>query len=189
MPLRITSPAFIEGSRIPKKYTCDGDNVAPPLEWTGLPEGSKSIAVICEDPDAPSGTFTHWVLYDVPASKHGLAEGAAIGKTGVNDFGQTGFGGPCPPRKDTAHHYHFHVYALDTDSLGADGLSKADARDAISGVDWVRVGGGLVCSGNDLDQFLFRRAKVRVPVESAWRRDACAIWRRRIRLGTVAPAL
>jgi Raf kinase inhibitor-like YbhB/YbcL family protein len=123
----------MDGARIPKKHTCDGDNVAPPLEWSGLPEGSKSVAIICEDPDAPSGTFTHWLLYDVPISRHRLDEGASIGKAGVNDFGNAGFGGPCPPRKDQAHHYHFHIYALDTDSLGPSGLSKDDAKKAMSG--------------------------------------------------------
>ena len=133
MTLRISSAAFMDGARIPKKHTCDGDNVAPPLEWSGLPEGSKSVAIICEDPDAPSGTFTHWLLYDVPISKHRLDEGASIGKAGVNDFGKAGFGGPCPPRKDQAHHYHFHIYALDTDSLGPSGLSKDDAKKAMSG--------------------------------------------------------
>jgi Raf kinase inhibitor-like YbhB/YbcL family protein len=133
MSLRVNSPAFMDGARIPKKYTCDGDNVAPPLEWSLLPSGSKSVAIICEDPDAPSGVFTHWVHYDVPASKNRLAEGAPLGKDGENDFGTQGFGGPCPPRRDQAHHYQFHVYALDTDSLGPAGLSKDDARKAMSG--------------------------------------------------------
>jgi len=123
----------MDGARIPKKFTCDGQNVAPPLEWSGLPDESKSVAVICEDPDAPSGTFTHWLLYDIPTSKHRLDEGASIGKPGVNDFGTEGFGGPCPPQKSGAHHYHFHVYALDTPSLGPVGMSKDDAREAMNG--------------------------------------------------------
>jgi hypothetical protein len=133
MTFRISSPAFMNGGRIPKKYTCDGENVAPPIEWSGAPEGSKSVAIICEDPDAPSGTFTHWVLYDVPVSKHRLAEGTEMGTVGVNDFGVRGFGGPCPPSNDAAHHYAFHVYALDTDSLGPPGLSKDAAREAMNG--------------------------------------------------------
>ena len=133
MALRVSSPAFADGAAIPRKYTCDGQNVAPPLELSGVPNGSKSIAVICEDPGAPSGTFTHWVLYDVPASKHTIAERALAGKAGMNDFGDTGFGGPCPPKKDGAHHYHFHVYALDTTSLGPPGLSKHDALAAMEG--------------------------------------------------------
>ena len=80
MPFRISSPAFMDGGRIPRKYTCDGDNVAPPLEWSGAPDGSKSVAIICEDPDAPSGTFTHWVVYDIPVAKHRLYEGSALAR-------------------------------------------------------------------------------------------------------------
>ena len=133
MALRVSSPAFADGAAIPRKYTCDGQNVAPPLELRGMPNESKSIAVICDDPDAPSGTFTHWILYDVPASAHTIAERASIGKSAVNDFGKTGFGGPCPPKKDGAHHYRFHVYALDTASLGRPGLSKQDALKAMEG--------------------------------------------------------
>ena len=131
MALRVSSPAFADGAPIPKKYTCDGSNVAPPLEWTGVPNDSRSLAVICEDPDAPSGTFTHWVLYNLPPSTRALGEGASIGTAGRNDFGKSGFGGPCPPSKDAAHHYQFHVYALDVDSIGATGLSRRDALQAI----------------------------------------------------------
>lgn len=131
MPLLVSSPAFSNGSEIPRKYTCDGQNAAPPLEWSGVPDGARSMAVICEDPDAPSGTFTHWVLYDIPASSHGLPEQPKIGTAGINSFGKMGFGGPCPPKKDRAHHYHFYVYALDIESLGASGLSKDDAWSAM----------------------------------------------------------
>jgi Raf kinase inhibitor-like YbhB/YbcL family protein len=133
MPMRVSSPAFSDNGAIPKQYTCDGQNVAPPLQWSGVPEQAKSVAVICDDPDAPSGTFTHWVLYDIPAATHALAERASIGKAGVNSFGKAGFGGPCPPKKDDAHHYHFHVYALDVDSIGPGGLSKEDALKAMKG--------------------------------------------------------
>jgi Raf kinase inhibitor-like YbhB/YbcL family protein len=134
MTLKVSSPAFSNGASIPTRFTCDGQDVAPPLEWSGVPSEAKTVAVICEDPDAPSGTFTHWVLYDVPASSRGIREGAAsIGKAGKNDFGRTGFGGPCPPKKDAAHHYHFHVYALDLDTLGPAGLSKQDALRAMRG--------------------------------------------------------
>ena len=133
MTLQVTSPAFSNGTSIPTVYTCDGQDVAPPLEWSGAPKQTKSLAVICEDPDAPSGIFTHWVLYDVPPSAHGIGEHASIGKAGVNDFGTKGFGGPCPPRRDSAHHYHFHVYALDLESLGPAGLSRHDAIKAMRG--------------------------------------------------------
>jgi phosphatidylethanolamine-binding protein (PEBP) family uncharacterized protein len=87
MALRISSPAFSSGADIPKKYTCNGQDLALPLEWSGVPKQSKSLAVICDDPDAPSGTFTHWVLDDTPASAQRLAEGASIGTAGVNSFG------------------------------------------------------------------------------------------------------
>jgi Raf kinase inhibitor-like YbhB/YbcL family protein len=133
MPLQVTSPAFADGGDIPRKYTCDGQNVAPPLEWSGVPKQSRSVAVICDDPDAPSGTFTHWVRYDIPASTPALGEQEPAGVAGVNSFGKMGFGGPCPPHKDRAHHYHFHVYALDLESLGRAGLSKEDALDAMQG--------------------------------------------------------
>src|SRR5262250_498274 len=75
MPIRVSSPAFMDGARIPRKYTCDGDNVAPPIEWSGMPDGARSVAIVCDDPDAPSGTFTHWVLYDIPTATHRLIEG------------------------------------------------------------------------------------------------------------------
>ena len=133
MALRVSSPAFSNGADIPKKYTCDGQNVAPPLEWSGIPKESKSVAVICEDPDAPSGTFTHWVRYNIPASTQALPERESAGAAGVNSFGKMGFGGPCPPKKDHSHHYHFRVYALDVDSLGRPGLSKEDALKAMQG--------------------------------------------------------
>ena len=133
MALRVSSSAFSNGADIPSKYTCDGQNVAPPLEWSGVPEESKSVAIICDDPDAPSGTFTHWVQYNIPASTHALPERESTGAAGVNSFGKMGFGGPCPPQKDRAHHYHFHVYALDVDSLGRPGLSKEDALKAMQG--------------------------------------------------------
>ena len=133
MTLHVSSPAFSDGATIPRKYTCDGEDVAPPLEWSGEPSRTRSVAVICEDPDAPSGTFTHWVLYDVPASTHGIQDRTPVGKAGVNDFGTKGFGGPCPPKRDSAHHYHFHVYALDIDSLGPAGLSKRDVMKKMRG--------------------------------------------------------
>jgi Raf kinase inhibitor-like YbhB/YbcL family protein len=131
MTLQVRSPAFSDNGAIPRQFTCDGQNIAPPLQWSGVPQQSKSIAVICDDPDAPSGTFTHWVLYDIPPSMQALSERAAIGTPGVNSFGEMGFGGPCPPAKDNAHHYHFHVYALDVDSIGPAGLSKEDALKAM----------------------------------------------------------
>jgi Raf kinase inhibitor-like YbhB/YbcL family protein len=134
MKMQVNSPAFSEGQTIPVKYTCDGDDVSPPIEWSGEPQEAKSVAIICDDPDAPSGTFTHWVLYDVDAHMHKLPEGASnVGKAGQNSFKQTGFGGPCPPAKDAAHRYVFHVYALDVESLGKPGLSRDAVASAIRG--------------------------------------------------------
>jgi Raf kinase inhibitor-like YbhB/YbcL family protein len=124
MALEVKSTAFGDGAMIPEKYTCDGENVSPPLEWSGTPRRARSLAVICDDPDAPSGLFTHWVLYDLPATVRMLAEGSSGGgKEGVNDFHALGYGGPCPP-PNGAHRYFFHVYALGIDSIGPSGLSR-----------------------------------------------------------------
>ncbi len=134
MAIRVTSPAFADGQPIPQKYSCDGENVSPPLEWHGIPDSAKSIALICDDPDAPSGTFTHWVLYDIPAAATRLSEGAAdTGKAGLNSFGKIGYGGPCPPPRDAAHRYVFRVYALDVASVGKPGLAGSDLSAAIEG--------------------------------------------------------
>jgi Raf kinase inhibitor-like YbhB/YbcL family protein len=132
MALDVSSSAFSEGQSIPEKYTCDGQNVSPPIKWSGAPEKTKSIALICEDPDALSGAFTHWVLYDLPGTTKELAEGSSDGgKEGVNGFGKKGYGGPCPP-PGPAHRYFFRIYALDTGSLSNAG-SKEDVTAAMQG--------------------------------------------------------
>jgi Raf kinase inhibitor-like YbhB/YbcL family protein len=131
MTLHVNSSAFSEGKPIPEKYTCDGQNVSPPLTWTGAPANTSSFAIIVDDPDAPSGTFTHWVLYDLPAGVTELKEAASgSGKEGVNDFGKKGYGGPCPP-PGGPHRYFFRVYALDRASLGRAGLSKQEVLAAM----------------------------------------------------------
>jgi Raf kinase inhibitor-like YbhB/YbcL family protein len=131
MPMHVSSSAFSEGQPIPKKYSCDGQNVSPPLKWDGVPENTKSVAIIVDDPDAPSGTFTHWILYDLPAKTSELKEGSSGGgKEGVNGFKKTGYGGPCPP-PNGAHRYVFRIYALDIESLGKAGLSKQDITAAM----------------------------------------------------------
>lgn len=117
--MRLRSPAFSNNEVLPRKYSCDGSNISPPLEWEDAPEGTRSFALIMDDPDAPSGTFTHWVAYNIPAEKKSLAEDIAtfekIGfMQGLNDFGKTTYGGACPPKGHGAHHYHFKLYALDT---------------------------------------------------------------------------
>src|SRR5919109_5056721 len=118
MMLKLTSPDFANGARIPARHTCDGENQSPELQWTRAPEGTRTFALVVDDPDAPSRSFTHWLLFDIPGSVHGLAEGTAeVGISGRNDFQQIGYGGPCPPRKDKAHRYFFRLYAMDVDSL------------------------------------------------------------------------
>jgi Raf kinase inhibitor-like YbhB/YbcL family protein len=133
MKLDVSSSAFSEGKSIPEKYTCDGENVSPPIKWSGAPANTKSIAMIVEDPDAPSGTFTHWVLYDMPGTTKEFGEGSSGGgKEGVNGFGKKGYGGPCPP-PGGPHRYFFRVYALDAPSLGSAGSSKEDVTAAMQG--------------------------------------------------------
>jgi Raf kinase inhibitor-like YbhB/YbcL family protein len=108
--LHITSPAFDTQGEMPRKYTCEGINVSPPLYITGIPRGTRSLAIIVEDPDAPMGTWTHWVVWNILPT-HVIHEGEVPGVQGVNDFGVNLYGGPCPP--SGTHHYHFKVYALD----------------------------------------------------------------------------
>jgi hypothetical protein len=118
--IQISSPAFADGAAIPKKYTCEGEDVSPPLKWGPTPEGTKSFALISEDPDAPSGTWVHWVIYDIPGEVNELSENIAKSevvlngvKQGLNDFEKIGYGGPCPPAGKT-HRYFFKIYALDS---------------------------------------------------------------------------
>lgn len=122
MSFTLTSPpAFKYGERIPRKYTCDDVDVSPPLQWSSAPPGTKSLVLIMEDPDAPIGTFTHWVLYNIPPDRTDLPENVpktpvveGIGVQGINDFGRVGYGGPCPPRGHGPHRYFFRLYALNT---------------------------------------------------------------------------
>ena len=136
--LQITSPSFTDGSTIPVRHTCEGDDVSPALEWSGLPAGVKSLALIVDDPDAPGGDWVHWVAYDLPADLRGVPEieaGAdvAVGSVdGVNDFGRRGYRGPCPP-PGAPHRYFFKLYALDT-LLGLEpGAKKSDMIRAMQG--------------------------------------------------------
>lgn len=134
----LTSSAFTDGSDIPTKYTCDGEDVSPPLEWSNLPQSTKSIALIVDDPDAPGRAFVHWVLYAVSPDSGGLPEGVPAGgvtpqgaRHGTNGFKRTGYGGPCPP--SGSHRYFFKLYALDS-GLGLEaGASKSDLLQAMEG--------------------------------------------------------
>jgi Raf kinase inhibitor-like YbhB/YbcL family protein len=137
--MEITSVAFQEGGTIPTQYTCDGQNKSPALSWSGVPEGTQSFALILYDSDAPAGTFTHWVIFNIPADTLELA--AAISTTsqlpsgalqGRNDFGSIGYSGPCPP-PGASHHYHFVVYALDLTLDLSAGASKAQVLSAMQG--------------------------------------------------------
>ncbi len=122
MNLTLTSSAFVDNGTVPRRYTCEGDDVSPPLSWSGVPARARSLALIVDDPDAPDPaapkrTWVHWVLYDIPASATGLAEacgprgGLSAALDGVNDWGRLGYGGPCPP---IGRHRYFHkLYALD----------------------------------------------------------------------------
>ena len=113
MPLTLSSPAFSEGSRIPERFTREGENISPPLNWTGIPEGTRSLALVVEDPDAPRGTFTHWIVFDIDPKTFEIGEDHApeSGRQGTNDWGQAEYGGPKPPSGE--HRYFFHLYALD----------------------------------------------------------------------------
>ena len=138
MTISIRSSAFEEGGMIPARYTCDGDDVSPPLAWEGLPEATRSIALIADDPDAPMGTWVHWVMWNVPAETKALAENIRPepelpdgSRQGITDFGRPGYGGPCPP--GGTHRYYFKVYALDTTLDLPSGTRKADLLKAMDG--------------------------------------------------------
>ena len=132
--MKLSSPAFAEGELIPSKYTCDGENVSPPLEWEGVPEQAKSLALITDDPDAPSGVFVHWLLFQIPVSEKGLTEGAGArssegGIHGKNGFGKVAYGGPCPP--SGTHRYYFRLYALDAQLTLQSGASRSELDSAM----------------------------------------------------------
>jgi Raf kinase inhibitor-like YbhB/YbcL family protein len=135
----LTSTAFSAGETIPKKFTCDGPDVSPKLSWNDPPAKTESFALIMDDPDAPAGTWVHWVLYDVPADAKELPEGvpkqeqlASGARQGRNDFGRIGYGGPCPP-PGKPHRYFLKLYALDTKLNLKSGATKADLERAMKG--------------------------------------------------------
>jgi hypothetical protein len=134
----LTSEAFQEGGLIPVEYTCAGANVSPPLAWSDVPAEAKALALVVDDPDAPRGTWVHWVVYDLPASARGLparvpAEAALAGggRQGRNDFGQTAYGGPCPP--GGTHRYYFKLYALNAALNLPPGATKQELLKAMYG--------------------------------------------------------
>ena len=139
MTLKITSPAFPHNGAIPQVHTCDGDDTPPPLAWSGVPQHAKSLALIVDDPDAPdpkapTHTYVHWVLHDIPASATGLPAGQALptgAREGVNDWKRRGYGGPCPPIG--RHRYFFKLYALDTMLGDLRAPKKTDLEKAMHG--------------------------------------------------------
>ncbi len=148
LTITVSSPAFADGAMIPASYTCDGAGTSPPLEWSGVPQAARGLVLICDDPDAPMGTFAHWVVVDLPSGSKGLKEGVAAdavlpaasivpagefaARQGKNDFGKVGYGGPCPP--GGTHRYVFRIYALDATIPWGDGSpGRSDVLKAIKG--------------------------------------------------------
>jgi Raf kinase inhibitor-like YbhB/YbcL family protein len=140
MAFSISTKSFKPAETIPTKYTCDGADVSPDLKWSEAPKNTKGFALICDDPDAPVGTFTHWVLYglahDAAELPEGMAKTPEVGypdcKQGKNDFGRVGYGGPCPPR-GSKHRYYFKLYALDAAVSLQPGASRSELESAIKG--------------------------------------------------------
>lgn len=138
MEIKLKSSAFENGGMIPKKYTCDGDDMSPPLSWSQVPEETQSFAIICDDPDAPMGTWVHWVAYNIPPEVNGLKENITPerkmksgGIQGMNDLKKIGYGGPCPP--GGVHRYFFKIYALDTKLDLEPGATKSQLLIAMEG--------------------------------------------------------
>ncbi|HET7440516.1 MAG TPA: YbhB/YbcL family Raf kinase inhibitor-like protein [Terriglobales bacterium] len=138
MAFALSSKSFSDGGDIGKKFTCDGTDVSPELQWTGAPAGTKAFALIADDPDAPAGTWTHWLLYDLPPDATSLAEGTSKqpelangARQGRNDFGKIGYNGPCPP-PGKPHRYFFKLYALDGKLNLKPGASKQEVERAIA---------------------------------------------------------
>lgn len=137
MAFQLTVAGFAQGAVVPQRHTCDGQDLSPALNWTGPPPDTKSFALIVDDPDAPVGTWNHWLLWDIAAAAHSVAEGFKPGQSGVsgtNDFGRQGYGGPCPPKGHGPHRYFFKLFALNVASLGLKvGAKRAELDRALEG--------------------------------------------------------
>ena len=129
--MTLTSPAFAQDEAIPLQFSCDGDDISPELAWAGIPEGAASLVLILDDPDAPVGTWDHWLLFDMPPDLEGLPQGGTAGTDGNNSWNRTGYGGPCPP--GGTHRYFFKLYALDTTLDLPVGTAKGALEAAIEG--------------------------------------------------------
>lgn len=136
--MNIESSSFAPGQPIPQKYTCEGGDASPQLRWSNAPQGTKTFTLIADDPDAPGGTWVHWVVYNIPADTHELRAGLArtatnsAGAQGLNDFRKIGYGGPCPP-PGKPHRYFFKLYALDTELSVKPKAMKSDIESAMQG--------------------------------------------------------
>jgi len=137
MAFKLIVSAFSEGANIPKQHTCEGADVSPALEWSGEPAETASFTLIMDDPDAPAGTWNHWLLFDIPATAHSLAQGykpGQLGVSGTSDFGRPGYGGPCPPKGHGPHRYFFRLYAVRAAALGLKpGARRAEIDHALRG--------------------------------------------------------
>jgi Raf kinase inhibitor-like YbhB/YbcL family protein len=131
--MKLWSPAFSDGAAIPPRYTCDGDDVSPELQWSDVPRDTVSLALTCQDPDAPRGTFTHWLVWNINPAKEafGAGEIPSGARQGRNDFGTVGYRGPCPPPGHGNHHYHFTLYALSRHIALPEGATISAFREAI----------------------------------------------------------
>ena len=129
----LESSAFPNAQAIPSRHGCEGEDVSPPLRWSNVPEGTRSLALIVDDPDAPGGVFTHWIAWGLDSVAEGLGEGERAPGEGQNDFGTSGYRGPCPPPGHGRHRYVFRLYALDAEPELAAGAAKAELEQAIEG--------------------------------------------------------
>lgn len=131
--IELRSQAFADGAEIPERFTCDGDDVPPPLTWSGVPAETRELALVMEDPDAPDGTFVHWTIWGLSPKSRRIEQAATTGaRQGENSFGDMGWGGPCPPEGDEPHGYEFVIYAL-REPLGLEaGAAPGEVRDAIA---------------------------------------------------------
>jgi Raf kinase inhibitor-like YbhB/YbcL family protein len=127
------SSAFENAQAIPSRHSCEGEDVSPPLRWSNVPKGARSLALVVDDSDAPGGVFTHWIAWGLDPAAEGLGEGERAPHEGRNDFGTTGYQGPCPPPGHGSHRYVFRLYALDAEPELAAGAAKAELEQAIGG--------------------------------------------------------
>jgi len=130
--MELTSSAFAEGQPIPRRHSCEGEDLSPPLLWTDVPDGTSALGLIVDDPDAPGGSFTHWLAWGLDPASDGLGEGEAAPVEGRNDFGQTGYSGPCPPPGHGPHRYFFRLHALPEELALEPASTRAAVESALS---------------------------------------------------------